>query len=103
MPKGATLLSGLRDIRSMHSTKKRSIPRMQSSVHLELYMLHKEKDRLEKELCILDKRKKSIRGRIGEIGSEMDKLQKAEETRNPRIGRIGKTLGKDWKRLPISY
>ena len=46
MVRSATEISSLRDIRTMHSSKKRSIPRVQSSAYLDLYMLRKEKDRL---------------------------------------------------------
>jgi hypothetical protein len=48
MVRGITELSGLREIRTMTSSKKRSIPRVQSSAYLDLYMLKKEKDRIEK-------------------------------------------------------
>ena len=62
----------------MHSSGKRSIPRVQSSTYLDLYMLRKEKDRLEKEIYILDKRKKDILKKLDEVNKEMDKLQKVE-------------------------
>ncbi len=42
-------LPGLHAVRTMQSSKKRSIPRIQSSSYLDLYMLQKEKDRLIKE------------------------------------------------------
>ena len=70
MVRSATEISSLRDIRTMHSSKKRSIPRIQSSAYLDLYMLRKEKDRLEKESGILNKRNKSVQKRIDEIGGD---------------------------------
>ena len=76
--KGVSEISGLRSIKSMHSSGKRSIPRVQSSTYLDLYMLRKEKDRLEKEIYILDKRKKDILKKLDEVNKEMDKLQKVE-------------------------
>ena len=52
--KGVSEISGLQSIKSMHSGGKRSIPRAQSSAYLDLYMLRKEKDRLEKDIyCLL--------------------------------------------------
>lgn len=104
MVRGATELSGLREIRTMHSSKKRSIPRVQSSTYLDLYMLRKEKDRLEKEMCNLDKRRKSIQKRLDEINAEMDKLQKAEPRKpkgNPES--FEKPSGKDWKTMALNY
>lgn len=76
--KSVSEISGLRSIKSMHSSGKRSIPRVQSSTYLDLYMLRKEKDRLEKEIYILDKRKKDILKKLDEVNKEMDKLQKVE-------------------------
>jgi len=76
--KSVSEISGLRSIKSMHSSGKRSIPRVQSSTYLDLYMLRKEKDRLEKEIYILDKRKKDILKKLDEVNKETDKLQKVE-------------------------
>lgn len=104
MVRGATELSGLREIRTMHSGKKRSIPRVQSSAYLDLYMLRKEKDRLEKESYILEKRKKGIQKRIDEISAEMDKLEKAEAKRGEaKPERLRIPSGKEWKRMPLKY
>lgn len=104
MVRGVTELSGLREIKTIHSTKKRSIPRVQSSAYLDLYMLKKEKDRLEKEVYILDKRKKSMQKRLDEIDAEMKKLEEAEAKRpqaNPGV--LKKPSGKDWKTMPLKY
>lgn len=104
MVRGVTELSGLREIRTMHSSKKRSIPRVQSSAYLDLYMLRKEKDRLEKEVFILEKRKKSLQKRLDEIDTEMKKLEEAESRRgqaNP--DGFKKPPAKDWKTMPLKY
>jgi len=104
MVRGVTELSGLRDIRTMHSTKKRSIPQLQSSTYLDLYMLRKEKDRLEKEVYILDKRKKGIQKRLDEIIIEMDKLEKAKPIRRKvNRERFEKPSGKEWRTIPLKY
>jgi len=104
MVKGVTEVSGLRDIRTMHSSKKRSIPRVQSSAYLDLYMLRKEKDRLEKEVYILDKRKKNIQKRIDEVNTEMDKLEKAEALkRQDSPKKLKKPSEKHWKTMPLKY
>lgn len=104
MVRGVTELSGLREVRTMHSSKKRSIPRVQSSAYLDLYMLRKEKDRLEKEIYILDKRKKSMQKRMDEIDAEMKKLGEAE-TRRRQTNPEGfkRSPAKDWKTMAIKY
>ncbi len=104
MLRGVTELSGLREIRTMHSSKKRSIPRVQSSAYLDLYMLRKEKDRLEKEVYILDKRKKGMQKRLDEIDVEMERLEKAEaKSRQDNPQGFKKPSGKDWKTMPLKY
>lgn len=104
MVRSATEISSLRDIRTMHSSKKRSIPRIQSSAYLDLYMLRKEKDRLEKESGILNKRNKSVQKRIDEIDTEMGRLEKAEgKSRQTNFLGFKKPSGKDWKTMPLKY
>ena len=125
MVRGVTELSGLREIRSMTSSKKRSIPRVQSSTYLDLYMLKKEKDRIEKEVYVLDKRKNSLQKRLTGIDAEMKKLEKketgeqtgvhsdasprhdaserAERERQMNIVAFKKHPAKDWKTMAIKY
>ena len=104
MVRGATELSGLREIRTMHSSKKRSIPRVQSSAYLDLYMLGKEKDRLEKEMFILEKRKTSLQKRLDDIAVEMKKLEGAE-TREKRAPPDESNFHhkKGWKTMAMTY
>ncbi|MDO9575864.1 MAG: hypothetical protein Q7J55_04990 [bacterium] len=111
MVRGVTELSGLGEIRTMHSSKKRSIPRVQSSAYLDLYMLGKEKDRLEKEMFILEKRKTSIQKRLDEIAVEMKKLEEEEgiarSNTNPnsaeRTYTLGNVVKKEWKKMVLNY
>lgn len=102
--KGVSEISGLRSIKSMHSSGKRSIPRVQSSAYLDLYMLRKEKDRLEKEIYILDKRKNEIQKRLDDVNKEMEKLQKAETERKEYVSQgVKKPSEKEFKMLPLKY
>lgn len=104
MVRSVTEISGLRNIKTMFSSKRRSIPRVQSSAYLDLYMLQKEKDRLEKEIFILEKRKNSIQKRLDEINTEIDKLVKAESTkREVDPESFKKPLEKDWKTMTLRY
>lgn len=102
--KGVSEISGLRSIKSMHSSSKRSIPRVQSSAYLDLYMLRKEKDRLEKEIYILDKRKKDIQKKLDDVNGQMDKLQKAEAGRKESVAKkFEKPSEKEWKTMSLKY
>jgi len=104
-------LRGLRNIRSMRSSGKNSIPKNQSSAYLDLYMLNIEKRRLLKEDENLSIRKDTIRKRLEEIKLQMDSLQEVkaivEATEN--VGSSGGTftqkdeLKKDWKKMPLNY
>ena len=71
-------LKGIHGARTMQSRKKRSIPRVQSSTYLDLYMLDKEKERLLKEDKKLSMRKDDIKRRLEEIEQETSKLQESE-------------------------
>jgi len=105
MVRGVTELSGLREIRTMHSSRKRSIPRVQSSAYLDLYMLRKEKDRLEKEVYILDKRKKSMQKRLAEIDDQMSSLQEMEAARQKTssVKEFKKPSEKNFKTMALKY
>jgi len=111
MERNISDISGLRNIRSMRSTGKNSIPKNQSSAYLDLYMLNIEKKRLLKEDESLSIRKDTIRKRLEEIKLQMDRLQEVkaivEATRN-----VGSSEGtftqkdgvkKDWKKMPLNY
>jgi hypothetical protein len=111
MERNTSEIRGLRNIRSMRSTGKNSIPKNQSSAYLDLYMLNIEKKRLLKEDENLSIRKDTIRKRLEEIKLQMDRLQEVnaivEATRN--VGSSGGTftqkdgVKKDWKKMPLNY
>lgn len=106
--RGVTDVSGLRDIRSLQTSGRRSIPRVQSSAYLDLYMLQMAKDRLEKEAALLIKRGQAIEKRLSEIQKQMDSLErspKVEPTSNRREHSQepnGPTKRK-WKKLALNY
>ena len=104
-------LKGLHVVRSMHSTKKRSIPRVQSSTYLDLYMLNKEKERLLKEGERLGLRDTVIKKRLEEIDLEMNKMQRTESTAktHPNLSSSERALTqkngtrKEWKKMSLNY
>ena len=106
--RGVTDVSGLREIRSLRSTGKRSIPRVQSSAYLDLYMLEKEKERLVKEAALLEKRSRAILKRLGDIQRQAETLEKSAsqpEGRKGKDGRAGEPSGpgKKWKTFSVNY
>lgn len=106
--KDVNSLKGIHGAGTMQSRKKRSIPRVQSSTYLELYMLDKEKERLQKEDRKLSMRKDGIRKRLEEIGIEMSRIQGAElTTKSPNSsGRtFAQTSGtkKEFKTMALTY
>jgi septal ring factor EnvC (AmiA/AmiB activator) len=69
-------MPGARDIKSIHSIGARSIPKVQRSSYLELYMLRREMDRLEKEIFAIDKRRTAANRQLISINKRIEKLQK---------------------------
>jgi len=111
--KDVNSLRGLHVVRTMHSTKRRSIPRIQSSAYLDLYMLNKEKERLIKENERLCMRSDTIRKRLEEIDLEMNSLQEVPQggikasDNESSSGRQTFTqrngAKKEWKKMPLNY
>jgi len=73
--KGIQQVISIRDVKSIHSVGARSIPKAQRSTYLELYTHRREKDRLEKEVFALDKRKNTAQRLLDSINKRIEKLQ----------------------------
>jgi len=86
--KGLQQISGLRNLKSIHSVGLRSIPKIQRSSGLELYLLRREKDRLEKEAVALTKRKDVADRQLSAITKHIETLQKeaheGQKTKSPK-------------------
>ncbi len=100
-------LKGLHGLRTMQSTKKRSIPRILSSAYVDLYMLQKEKERILKENEGLSMRKEIIRKRLKELDVEMNRLQEVKDRGEVVTSECGYThengIKKEWKRISLNY
>jgi len=85
----------------------RAIPRKQDDHgYLDLYVLDKEKERVEKELSQLGNRGERASKRLEEIKLKMEKLKGESEDRNEEKAKetVGReTAKKDWKVMPINY
>lgn len=110
--KDVNTISGIHTARTMISTKKHSIPRIQSSTYLDLYMLDKEKERLLKEAEKLDLRNTVIKKRLEEISLEIYKLHDVVTVSNGGGRKINpsgrafnqkKEVKKEWKKVPLNY
>jgi hypothetical protein len=104
MVRGVTELKGLSETKTLQSSKKRSMPRAQNATYLGIFILGKEKDRLEKAMIIIDKRKTSMQRRFDEIAVEMKKLE-AAESRGKRAtpGAPKSRHKKGWKTMAMTY
>ena len=105
----------------MFSVKKRSIPRVQSSTYLDLYMMNKEKERLLKENERVGMRDTGIKKRLEEIDLEMNRLQgadpdlsgKSSESSSSSRSEQSRTtesaytqrngVKKEWKKFSLNY
>ena len=107
--KDVNSLKGIHGVGSMQSKKKRSIPRIQSSTYLDLYMLDKEKERLLKEDAKLSMRRDNILKRLKDIEAEMDEIQGADVAVRTRIDAMGSAIAqknegkKEFKTMALSY
>ena len=107
-------LKGLHTVRTMQSSKKRSIPRVQSSSYLDLFMLQKEKERLIKENERLLMKMEQTNKRLEAIDVDINKLQEAEITTQAktdiRLKKHSFTQNtpkqgekKEWKKMSLNY
>ena len=109
--KDVNSLKGIHGVRTMQSRKKRSIPRVQSSTYLDLYMIDKEKERLLKEDGKLSMRKDDVKRRLEEIDREMSEMQETDTVVKPTANKSssGRTLAqtygakKEFKTMALTY
>ena len=100
--KGIQQVTGSREIKSMHSVGARSIPKAQRSAYLELYMHRREKDRLEKELFALDKRRNTAQKLLDSISKRIDKLQ-TESLEEQKVKPYRNSPKKPLKKFSMQY
>jgi len=100
--KGILQIPGVRNVKSIHSVGARSIPKVQRSPYLELYMLEREKDRLEKEIYMLDKRRNTAKRQLDSINERVEKLRK-ETHEKEKIKTYRSIPTKPLKTMAINY
>lgn len=80
-----TKRTGLSEIKTSLKTKIPSRPkRAKTSSYLDLYLLAKEKSRIDQEKTMLDERMKRLQANLEQITDQMEKLKKEEEKSEKR-------------------
>lgn len=100
---GVDTLRGVHGIRTMGSSKKRSISRVQSSTYLDLYMMEMEETRLVKECKRQEIRHSQIKQRLQEIAEYREKAQQStvDKTTVQVVSEV--VAPKTWKKVSMSY
>lgn len=99
--------SGLSDIKTTQGAKVRAMPKRQGANYLDLYVLTKEKARLEEEKSVVDKRKEQLESNIKELEREIETLTKTlsqQDGQTVSPERVKKKAPqKEWKTMPLEY
>jgi hypothetical protein len=95
-------IATIRNIRSMHSIGARSVPKVQRSPYLDLYAMKREQKRLEKEMTMLEKRRKITGRLLSDVNKMIEKLQK-EVQGEGEIKSASRTKTSPLRTMPIRY
>jgi hypothetical protein len=100
--RGIQQISSLRNIKSIRSVGARSIPKVQRSGYLDLYILKREKDRLGKEIFVLEQRRTAADRELNSIAKRIEKLQK-ETHEEQKIKTYRDVSARSLKKMAIHY
>ena len=110
--KSITQIKSLGDTKTGISAHVRSAPRREGSTFLEVFLLDKERQRLEMEMAMLNKRQRRIMGRLAEIRDEVDKRIGQSASGEPLAARLsadGSASDRvapkrgQWRQMTIEY
>jgi|GEM_PF-1058945 len=112
--KSISQLQTVSDIKGMHSIGARSIPKAMRSSYLELYVLDRERARLEKEQFSTDKRLGNAQRRLDNLAVRVQKLLREINGENETADSAGAeatagklhrgiSSGKPIKKMSIRY
>ena len=94
----------LYDIKGIHDARVYSIPKQQRSVHLDLYVLAREKERLEKELFQLQIKVNPLRRGLAQTNKRMaGLLQEIGRPQDVRSIKHGRSSAPVTKKMSIAY
>ena len=107
---------GLCDLRTATSHHITSLPPLKGTAHLDLYLLDRERQRLEKELSRMEMRSRRIYSLLEEIRKKMERLNKSavnghgllnSHSTESAAGRQGRPDKRDghgkWKKMAVEY
>ena len=114
--KDVTSAKGLSDLRTAITTRVHAKPPQKGTAHLDLYLLGKEKQRLEQELARLEQRQRRIQVHLAEIRQAMATLeQETERERSSKDPSVDIGAGEKqpapasqygqrrWKKMTVDY
>ena len=100
-------LKRFHNVKTMLSSKKHSMPKLQSSSnYLDMYLLEKERERILQEIERVGKRQDQIKKRLDEIDQELAKSSKEKVTvkKNKKTNHTGKKVQREkWKTMNLNY
>lgn len=110
---------GVQDIKTGISKRIRSMPRRDDHYYLDLYLLQKEQQRLAKEASWVDKRRRRVQERTGDVQQEivaqeekvlegLSILQESppnrpKQLKNKEAAQSDKYKGKKWTTMTLDY
>ncbi len=94
---------GLERIRTLGSTKQRSIPLRQRAPHIELYLLSKERDRFMAESERLAKSLFVVHERLQSIELQIERLQGVLAQREGAIQEKQTARSEHWNTMKLHY
>lgn len=114
--KGLTQMKSLADLKTPITTHTRSAPRREGTTYLEVFLLEKERQRLEMELAALATRQQRIAGRLEALREVIvERVSTAQQgaqaiflppvsppPANPAYAEPGSFSGQ-WRTIPIEY
>jgi hypothetical protein len=107
---------GLVDLRTATSHHITSLPPLKGTTHLDLYLLDRERQRLEQELSRMEMRGRRINSLLEEIRKKMERLNESAEQGHGLLdshsteraaGKLGAPAKRDghgkWKKMAVEY
>lgn len=98
-------IRSLRDVRGASQARIYSIPKQQRSVHLDLYVMAREKERLEQELFQVQMKSRLIKKKLAQSNKRMgDLLQEIGKLhQGTAAGKHGKVVDAIIKKMRMEY
>jgi hypothetical protein len=114
--KSVTEAKGLCDLRTATSHHITSLPPLKGTAHLDLYLLDRERQRLERELSRIEMRRRRISNLLEDIKKKMESLNESalqghgslnSHSTERAAGKQGAPAKRDghgkWKRMAVEY